>query len=279
MWKISVSPARFADENLASLSLECPTNLQSPDELGLLVALWCGRARDIVRVGNRRIPFNFGFYAGEILVEPTGAYIKNEGRLSVEVGRLKIVQSESDRSSKAGKLAGGASFDLSKLLGFGKISAEFGGVLDKVASRTEQVDGEYYQTYWRVADAGFNSWRVFGLGLNAENILEYKIIGDVPICFISPNEDETEIEVNISFRCDLRDLWVESEETKTLSTNLPAEIEQENRNRAAVAARVIARALNRHTAMVDLKSSEGLVVLARQKMRGAREMDDGAHNG
>src|ERR1700732_5600877 len=101
MWKVSVSPARFADENLASLSLECPTNLQGPDELGLLLALWCGRARDVIRVGNHKVAFNFGFYAGEILVEPKAAHIKNEGRLSVEAGRIKIVQSESDKSNKA----------------------------------------------------------------------------------------------------------------------------------------------------------------------------------
>ncbi len=35
MWIISISSARFADESLASMSVECPTNLLSDDGFGL----------------------------------------------------------------------------------------------------------------------------------------------------------------------------------------------------------------------------------------------------
>jgi hypothetical protein len=272
MWKITISPPRFADKNLASISLECPTNLRSTAELGLLLALWCGRAQHVVKVKGDSIPFNFGFFAGELVIEPKDAYIKNEGRLSVEAGRTKIAQSENEQTDKKGKLGADLGLNLASVFGFGKMTGEVGGHLERVASRTERIDDEYYRVYWRLADAGFNSWRVFGFGLNPENILEYKVIGDAPICFVAPCEGVAAIEVNVTYRCDLRDLWFEADKKNTPRKDWKLDKDREKRNREAVSACVIARALNRHSGQLD--AGNGLVVLARQRLRALTELHD-----
>src|SRR5882762_2612069 len=92
MWTISVASTEFADERLASLSVECPANLKSPDEFGLLVALWCGRVQDRIDTEAGPCEFSFGFQIGDVVINPTGGRISNQGRLQTEGGHLKVVE-------------------------------------------------------------------------------------------------------------------------------------------------------------------------------------------
>jgi hypothetical protein len=269
MWTISTSSTRFADEKLASLSVECPTNLLTEHGFGLLVALWCGRVRDRITVDDSTQKFSFGFLAGEVVVEPNIGRIMNEGRLEVEAGRFKIVESATDQTKKDGVMGAQLGFDIGKWFGLAKAAADLGGHLNRTVSKTEQRDGEYYQVFWRVADAGHNFWRVFGVGLNAESVLENKIMGDDPICHIS-SEGSHQIEVLVSFRCDLRDLWFQHDDPENRMKDSRFNKEQEERNRAAIARRVIAIGLNRTLSQLDREPNEQSVVLARQKIRAAK---------
>jgi hypothetical protein len=269
MWTISTPSARFADDKLASLSVECPRNLVTEQGFGLLVALWCGRIRDHIIVDGSPEKFSFGFLAGEVVVEPNGGRISNEGRLEVEAGRFKIIQSETDQTKKDGLIGAQFGFDIGKWFGLAKAAADLGGHLNRTVSKTEQRDGEYYQVFWRVADAGHNFWRVFGVGLNAESVLENKIIGDEPICHIAA-EGSQQIEVSISFRCDLRDLWFQHEDPQSFGKDSRFSKEQEERNRTAIAHRVVAIALNRTLTQSPRELTEQSVVLARQRIRATR---------
>lgn len=269
MWTISTSSARFADEKLASLSVESPTNLLSDDSFSLLVALWCGRIRDRIDVDGAPQRFTFGFLAGEVVVQPNGGRISNEGRLEVEAGRFKIIQSETDQTKRDGAIGGQVGIDIGKWFGLAKAAADVGGHLNRTVSKTEQKDGEHYQVFWRVADAGHNFWRVFGIGLNSESVLENKIIGEDPLCRIIAEENHS-VDVSVSFRCDLRDLWFQREDPSNSSKDLRFNKEQEERNRTAVATRVVAIALNRSAGEANIEHPDQSIVLARQKLRAER---------
>lgn len=272
MWTVSTSSAHFADEKLASLSVECPTNLRTDRGFGLLVALWCGRVRDRIEVEGTLQEISFGFFAGEVAVDPNGGRISNGGRLEVEAGRFKVMQSETDQTKKEGKLGAQLGYDIGKWFGLTKAAADVGGHLNRTISKTEQKDGEYYEVFWRVADAGHNFWRVFGVGLNAEGVLENKIMGDDPLCHIAVDQDD-QIEVLVSFRCDLRDLWFQLEASQP-SKDSRFTKEQEARNRNAVARLVVATALNRVVIQSEDEAREQMVVLARQNTRAERGVGD-----
>jgi len=266
MWTITLSRPR--SNELASLSVECPHNLRAADQFGLLIAVWCQRVRDRIEVDGIVQPFSFGFLAGEVFVESTGGRISNQGRLSVEAARFKIVNTEVDQAKKGAAVEGKIAADLPKWLSFGRTGVELGGHLNRTVSKTEQKEGEQYRIFWRVADAGYNFWRIFGIGLNQENLLENKILGDEPLCYIEAS-DKNQIDVNVSFRCDLRDLWFQRETTPH-PIDRRFDNDQEEKNRTAVARRVIAVALNRKSTNADVKAGYGAVILAAQKLTSVR---------
>lgn len=271
MWKIACSPANLADRDLAAISLQVPENLQSENQLGLLLALWCGRVREKITVSGKVASFSYGFHAGEILVEPRGAYIRNEDRLKKEASRERIAHTKTDQTDKGASLQGEAGVDAGRWLPFGKISLSAGGQLKRAASKTEQINGEYFQIYWRLADSTDRSWQVFGIGLNTDGVLEYKIIGDEPLCFVSPLSGSREIEVTITYQCDLRDLWFEKEWAAGEVTDMRFRPEDSDRNRAVVASRIVARALNRRSFERAAGVSKDIVVLARQHLQASKE--------
>jgi hypothetical protein len=255
MWQVSISPAPFANEKLASLSIECPTNLLNDDGFGLLVALWCGQIRDQITVDGNPQQCTFGFLAGEVVVEPIGGRISNQGRLEVEAGRFKITQSETAQTKKDGSFGGQVGLDVGKLFSLAKAAAEVGGHLNRTVSKTEQKNGEHYQVFWRVADAGHNFWRIFGVGLNSENVLENKILGEDPLCYILA-EGAGLVEVSVSLRCDLRDLWFDLNDKSYSPKDARFKKEQEEKNRIAIATRVVAMALNRRTREADIQREQ-----------------------
>jgi hypothetical protein len=269
MWSITISAPRFADEKLASLSIECPANMRTSDEFGLLVALWCGKISDLIKVDDALTAFSFGFFAGEIVVETSAGRISNQGRLELEACRFEKSQTETTQSKTDGNVGGQIGFELPKLFGFGKATADLGGHLNRTVSKIEQREGKQFEIFWRVADAGFNFWRVFGTGINKENVLENKILGDMPLCHITRDGAEA-IEVTVSFRCDLRDLWFQREPLASERRDQRFDANQEERNRNAVASRVVARALNRNSLNADAGGGRGTVILAKQKLKSIR---------
>jgi len=240
--------------------------MRTDNEIGLLVALWCGKIWDRVQTDGASHQFCFGFLAGEVVVETSAGRISNQGRLEVEAGRFKISQTETDQSKANGSFGGQLGFELPKWLGFAKGAADVGGHLNRTVSKIEQKANEQYRVFWRVADAGFNFWRVFGVGLNEHNVLENKILGDEPLCHII-TEGAEKVEVTVSFRCDLRDLWFRLENPGAGPLDPRFEKQQEERNRVAVASRIVAIALKRKTSEVDTSPGWGMVTLARQRLR------------
>ncbi|ABD06877.1 hypothetical protein RPB_2171 [Rhodopseudomonas palustris HaA2] len=277
MWAFSVGSPRFADERLASISVDSSANLLSENGFGIFVALWCGRIRERIEVNGQVQGVTFGFLSGELIVEPSCGRISNEGRLEVEAGRFKITQNESDQTKKDAAAGADVGFDIGKIFGLSRVAVAAGAHLSRTISKTEQKDGEYYQVYWRVADAGHNFWRVHGIGLNADGVLENRIIGGTPLCFIV-SDSQDPIEISVSYRCDLRDLWFQRDEFAYFTTDARFERDQEERNRAAVAGRVVAIALNRRSGQSSLNSIGQIVTLARQKVR-AEKNTLGASNG
>jgi hypothetical protein len=269
MWVTAVQSARFADERLASLSIESPTNLQTPDELGLLVALWCGRVHDQIEINGERCTFSFGFVAGEVVVDVSGGRIQNQGRLQIEARRLKISQKESDEAEKRGSFGAQVGFEIGKLFGASKPGIDLQGHLSRNLSKTEQKNGEYYRIFWRVADAGYNFWRVSGVGLNEDNILENKILGDQVLCHVAADSRER-IEITVSFRCELIHLWVQRKATCKSPKDLRFSLDQDERNRIAVATRVLAKALKRG-GLENTNAADQVAVLARQRLTVERK--------
>jgi hypothetical protein len=240
--------------------------MRGDDEFGILVGLWCNKVWDRIDLDGAKHPFCFGFLAGEIVVDLSSGGISNRGRLEVEAGRFRIVQTETDQSKKDGAMGGQLGIEVPKWLGFARGETELGGHLNRTVSKIVQREDEQYRVYWRVADAGFNFWRVFGVGLNEDNILENRIIGDEPLCTIVP-DGAPEIKVTISFRCDLRDLWFRRESSPSVARDNRFDSQQEDRNRAAVATRIVAIALNRNASEIDANAPWGTVTLAVQKLK------------
>lgn len=272
MWTVSIMPAQHADEKLASISIESPTNLHTREGLGLLVGLWCGKLHDQIQMEDGILQFAVGFQVGDVVVEPVGGQISNRGRLQTTGGHLKIVQSETDHAKKHGAVGGQLGINLSKWIGsFAKADVKVGGQLERSISQTEQKNREYTQHYWRVADAGHNFWRVYGLGLNQENVLEHRIIGDEALCHVLPELEGASIEVTVTFRCSLKDLWFQRTSVAPPSRDLRFDPRQSELNRSAVAARVAALAIGRAATIVKSTSAEDDIVLARQILRAVRK--------
>lgn len=280
MWTVSILPAQHADEKLASISIESPTNLHTREGLGLLVGLWCGKLHDRLQMEDGTLEFAVGFQVGDVVVEPMGGQISNRGRLQTTGGHLKIVQTETDHAKKHGTVGGQFGINLSKWIGsFAKADANVGGELERSISQTEHKNREYTQHYWRVADAGHNFWRVYGLGLNQENVLEHKIIGDEALCHILPELDGDSIEVTVTFRCSLKDLWFQRSSAISPSRDPRFDLRQSELNRAAVAARVAALAIGRASKITKSSAAEDDIILARQMLRAVRKKRGASRDG
>lgn len=278
MWSTSITLTEFADDKLASISIESPSNLRSEEGIGLLVGLWCGRLVDRIQTQQGPSEFSIGFKVGEIAVEPTGGVIANTGRLAKEESYTKIVRSVTDQSERQRRLGGGIGISLTGLFGgHAKAEADIGGKLQNNTKSSEQRQREYVCASYRVADAGHNFWRVFGIGLNEDGVLEHRIIGDDPICYINAAQEQQEMTVRVVFRCSLHDLWFQRIEGRNALSRLDARFEeaQEERNREAVATRVVALALNKTTKDVQYPARDGEVVLAAQTLVAKRQQ--GAH--
>ena len=268
MWTVSITSTQFADERLASLSIESPANLHTKEGLGLLVGLWCGRLHDEIQTDQGPLQFSVGFQVGEVVVEPNGGQISNRGRLQTTGGQLKVSQSEIDHAKKEGVAGGQLGVNLSKWIGsLAKADLDVGGKIERTTSQSEQRNREYVQHFWRVADAGHNFWRVYGLGLNQENVLEHKIIGDEPLCHILPELESDAIEVLVTFRCSPRDLSFQRTNASPISTDPRFSQRQAELNRAAVVGRIAAIAIGRTTKSVGSGIGEGDLILAKQTLR------------
>lgn len=202
MWTVSITSTKYANDKLASLSVESPANLHNHEGFGLLVGLWCGRLHDRIKIEEGWLEFAVGFQIGDIIVEPTGGKISNRGRLQTTGGHLKVITSETDQSKKHGSVGGQFGINLTRWIGsLAKADINAGGKLDRTISQSEQKNREVVQKFWRVADAGYNFWKVYGLDLNQDNVLEHKIIGDEPLCHIVPEQKSNSIDIEVTFRC------------------------------------------------------------------------------
>ncbi|WP_234686115.1 hypothetical protein [Bradyrhizobium monzae] len=272
MWTVSITSTQFADDRLASLSIESPANLHTKEGLGLLVGLWCGRLHDEVQTDQGTLQFSVGFQVGDVVVEPNGGQISNRGRLQTTGGHLKVSQSEIDHAKREGAAGGQIGVNLSKWIGsLAKADVDVGGKIERTTSHSEQKNREYVQHFWRVADAGHNFWRVYGLGLNQENVLEHKIIGDEPLCHILPELESDAIEVLVTFRCSLKDLWFQRTNAISIPTDPRFSQNQAEVNRSVVVARIAAIAISRTAKSGGSGISEGDLILAKQTLRAARQ--------
>jgi hypothetical protein len=226
------------------------------------------------------LQFSVGFQVGEVVVEPTGGQISNRGRLQTTVGHLKVSQSEADHAKKEGEAGGHLGINFSKLIGnLGKADVNVGGRIAHTTSQSEQRNREYVQEVWRVADAGYNFWRVYGLGLNQENILEHKIIGDEPLCHILPELESDVIEVLVTFRCSLRDMSFQRTNAIPKSTDPRFSEKQSELNRAAVASRIAAIAISRTAKSGGSGIAEGDLILAQQGLRATLQKKQRSRHG
>jgi hypothetical protein len=272
MWTVSIATTQFADDRLASLSIESPANLHTKEGLGLLVGLWCGRLNDEVQTDQGPLQFSVGFQVGEVVVEPNGGQISNRGRLQTAGGHLKVSQSEIDYAKKEGGAGGQFGISLSKWIGsLASADVDIKGKIERTTSQSEQKNREYVRQFWRVADAGHNFWRVYGLGLNQEDVLEHKIIGDEPLCHILPELESDSIEVEVTFRCSLKDLWFQRTNVVPIPPDPRFSQKQAELNRAVVGARIAAIAISRTAKSGGSEIREGDLILAKQILRAVRQ--------
>jgi hypothetical protein len=270
-WKVLVERPRFAISRLASLQVESPLNSRTSEEVGVLVALWCGRESIQVAVEKERRTFSFGFTVGEIEVSVKNGRISSAGRYRQEIYREKIDQNAKDTSTNEGKVGGTFGIDLSKFFFGAKVGAEVAGNISKGSAVVEEKKGEYFRVYWRVADAGHKHWKCFGFGLNQDNVLENKILGEDILCYIVPDLKKSEITVVVKYVSDLKDLWFRYEPDLPSSTAVANDL---HRNRELVGSAVIARALNRSSRRIEGTTGPRLVLLCQQRMIVTRGSED-----
>jgi hypothetical protein len=250
-WEILLGEPKFAAPALASLQAASPHNAHSPDAIGVFVSVWCGR--DYVKLDGGSIGWlAYGFRIGEIQIEVKNGVISHEGRLKQEFFREKIGQKAKD-ATKSGALG----FDLSKAFGTGEIANKSGEKISSGSVFLEEKHGEYFRIIWRVADAGHNTWRLFGEGLNPDGILENKIMGEEPLFFVEPRSDADQIQINIKYFGDLFGLWVDEVPFRGGSNSVDVA-----RSKEAVAAAILAKSLRK----VNEHDSGRLVLLCQQRL-------------
>ena len=266
-WKVQTEKPRFAISRLASLQVESPINSQTQEGLGVLVVLWCGRESIQVSVEAERRTFSFGFTVGELEVSIKNGRISAENRYKQEIYREKIDQNAKDTSTNEGKVGGAFGVDFSKFFLGAKVGAEAAGNISKGSAVIEEKKGEYYRVYWRVADAGYKYWKCFGFGLNEDNVLENKILGEDVLCYVLPDAQKKEVHILVKYVSDLKDLWFRYE-PEAGSNSSP--VNDFHRNRELVASAIIAKALNRSSRRLEGTTRSRLVLLCQQRMVATR---------
>jgi hypothetical protein len=158
---------------------------------------------------------------------------------------------------------------MGKWLGL-KAEVKIGALLNKTVSNIEQKDGEYFRIVWRLADAGPNLWRVFGIGQNEEHVLENKVIGDKPLCHIIVDPEGGSVEVDITFRCDPAHLTFDFQEAIHPRRDLRFSKKEDLNNRVAVARCIVMRGLKREASKISHAGDGEPLALTRQKLRLVR---------
>jgi hypothetical protein len=269
VWSITSQDARRASVELASISVEIPENLRTLTDLGLLVGLWCQIAQKRIQVAGTSHRFRFGFLEGDVVVNLKGGRILNRDRLEVPESTIKIAKSEINQTKRRiGLLATlGLTLKWLSLIGI-KINGEAKAEGSIPKSLGQQ--GEQNNLVWRVVNADYDIWRVSGVALNDYNVLEHRIIGKEPLCYVTSDEVDARIDIQVSFLCNLQELWFKrNDETEVIRDPRFKDIDDE-RNRTAIATLIVAAALNREKSNIDLPHGEGMVVLASQKLHARR---------
>jgi hypothetical protein len=250
-------------ERIASLQAESPINARSNNELGLLVSLWCGRDILEVPAHDAKQSYSFGFTAGEVQIDIKNGNISTTNRYKQEFYREKVDRSLVKKKGRKAKGGLSWSFGLSHFLPRSKISTEISAANE--ANELQTNKNEYWQVFWRVADHGIRTWRVYGAGLNEDNVLENRILGDEILCFVVPDETASMVEITVSFRCDIRDLWFHPERpanrAKIFQKSVPIE-----RNKEAVASVLLSKSLNRRSVGGESGADERFVTLCKQRL-------------
>ncbi|UFZ06125.1 hypothetical protein LQG66_07425 [Bradyrhizobium ontarionense] len=248
-WKVRLGQPKFAAPRLASLQAASPSNAHSPETIGIFVALWCGR--DMFDLStNSGEWLSYGFRIGEIRVDVKGGFISPQGRFKLEFCREKIDQTASRIAARGGPSRRTLSASLKQ------------DQISRGSQVYEEKRGEFFRVVWRVADAGHNTWKVFGDGLNAENVLEHKIIGDDPLFFVEPNDDADEVRVTVSYFGDLFGLWIDEQAGAAKLNGSESGL----RTKQAICAAVLAKSLRTS----DDSQGERFVLLCQQRLIATR---------
>jgi len=271
--KIGYSTAKAAFKKMASINVEVPRNAIGNESLGLLVGLWCQKDSVDVSAAGRPAPVQFGFRAGDLYVETKNCRISNKNRYSSVAYEVEIGE-EKRKSLEAGAGAEGG-FDLGSIVSFipflqGKATAKI--ARDQVS--TERSAGTYKLRVWRCADGGRDFWRLHGVGLNQDHVLENRLLGDETLCDLTFEDASSPMTVTVTFVANLRDLWVgfPEEDSKTTDKRFAPDTELENRK--SVARAIIGKALKSRQNRFDTKAGTGQVALAAQRVQISKNGDE-----
>lgn len=266
-WNVVERPPQYALDRLASLRVEAPTNARNSDSIGLLVSLWCGRVRSHILVGGQPLYFSYGFKIGEVAVHAKEGSIAVNGRFQKEFYRKEITSTTKKSRNLDGK--GG----LSLTAGFASILSylptSISGELSLAAGQhsIDSSDGKYFHVLWRVADSGHNFWTVFGTGLNDDNVLEHKILGDDVLCFINRNNSSRGISIEVEYRCELRNIWVgDFSRGQTEQQDGRRGVDLFGRNKEAIFSTVLAKSIRSTVDKENNLYEIGVITLASQKL-------------
>jgi hypothetical protein len=94
---------------------------------------------------------------------------------------------------------------------------------------------------------------------------------DEPLCHILPELESDAIEVLVTFRCSLKDLWFQRTNAIPIHTDPRFSQKQAELNRAAVVARIAAIAISRTARSGGSGTAEGDLILAKQTLRATRQ--------
>ncbi|MFC1459345.1 hypothetical protein ACETIH_22095 [Microvirga arabica] len=266
-WMTASARPKFAVERIASVAAEVPTNVRTSEQgLGLLVGLWCGKDRIDLPLEADTHTLAFGFTTGEIVVDVKGGWISTKDRFKQESYRQKRDEKSTQTASRDQKGGVGVGLGISKIANILQLCIDAEAKTSRGLVSLEEIHGEYYHVIWRVADAGHNFWRVFGHGLNEDGVLEHKVLGDEVLCTVVPDPGCSRVDISVTFRCDIRDLWIKTEKISSQSGASSA-VNQKvlEWNKQKISAAILNKALKRRSREIT-GSDESFLTLCMQKV-------------
>lgn len=220
MWKVENEEISLADRDLFDITVDCPSqHLTEAGEVGLLVAAWFLRPSHPVSMKKETGTISFGFTKGVLSVTSQNLKIDQNTRYTELAFEREYSQSELKNFKKSASLKAkvGVSAKTS-LPAVAKVSANVNteGAIQQESFKSNQSDQTYSKQFHRVKELNSDSWIFDGITPHDDddNVLEGRVLDDKILCSLQQKAMASEATINVHFKFNSRDLWIDKDELK-----------------------------------------------------------------